>query len=79
MNGLAGESLKAKIQEFKSFFSELLAWHANEQEATATLNANTDNIKSEVKKLENQMIETATRPLTSHQIFLKEAKGNAIN
>ncbi|GAA8265790.1 hypothetical protein HpKG67_15410 [Helicobacter pylori] len=40
MNGLADESLKAKIQEFKSFFSELLAWHANEQEATATLNAN---------------------------------------
>ncbi|EQL63189.1 hypothetical protein N406_07735 [Helicobacter pylori FD577] len=25
MNGLAGESLKAKIQEFESFFSELLA------------------------------------------------------
>ncbi|EPZ68249.1 hypothetical protein [Helicobacter pylori] len=25
------------------------------------------------------MIETTTRPLTSHQIFLKEAKGNAIN
>ncbi len=25
------------------------------------------------------MIETATRPLTSHQIFLKEAKGNATN
>ncbi|WP_342368388.1 hypothetical protein [Helicobacter pylori] len=40
MNGLAGESLKAKIQEFENFFSELLAWHANEREATATLNAN---------------------------------------
>lgn len=25
------------------------------------------------------MIETTTRPLTSHQIFLKEAKGNATN
>ncbi|GAA6911917.1 hypothetical protein HpHNI86_12760 [Helicobacter pylori] len=25
------------------------------------------------------MIETTTRSLTSHQIFLKEAKGNAIN
>ncbi|MFA8026913.1 hypothetical protein AB9R78_06155 [Helicobacter pylori] len=41
MNGLAGESLKAKIQEFKSFFSEFnVSMHANEQEATATLNAN---------------------------------------
>ncbi|GHQ81183.1 hypothetical protein VN0406_10580 [Helicobacter pylori] len=37
------------------------------------------NIRSEVKKLENQMIETTTRLLTSHQIFLKEAKGNATN
>ncbi|WP_212907227.1 histidinol dehydrogenase [Helicobacter pylori] len=25
------------------------------------------------------MIETTTRLLTNHQIFLKEAKGNAIN
>ncbi len=25
------------------------------------------------------MIETTTRPLTSHQIFLKETKGNATN
>ncbi len=53
--------------------------HANEQEATATLNANTDNIKSEVKRLENEIIETTTRLLTSYQIFLKEAKDNATN
>ncbi|GAA6797267.1 hypothetical protein VN1349_04110 [Helicobacter pylori] len=39
----------------------------------------TKNIRSEIKKLENQMIEATTRPLTSHQIFLKEAKGNATN
>ncbi|GHS37160.1 hypothetical protein VN1158_07440 [Helicobacter pylori] len=38
---LAGESLKAKIQEFESFFSEFnISMHASEQEATATLNAN---------------------------------------
>ncbi|MBH0286232.1 hypothetical protein I6854_06305, partial [Helicobacter pylori] len=30
-----------------------------EQEVTNTLNANTENIKSEVKKLENQIIEEA--------------------
>ncbi|GAA8540578.1 hypothetical protein HpBT274_11550 [Helicobacter pylori] len=52
---------------------------ANEQEVSATLNANTQNIKSEIKKLENEIIETATRLLTSHQIFLKETKGNATN
>ncbi|GAA6952217.1 hypothetical protein VN0387_12100 [Helicobacter pylori] len=37
------------------------------------------NIRSEVKKLENQMIEATTKLLTSHQIFLKEAKSNATN
>ncbi|GAA7220673.1 hypothetical protein HpCK26_10810 [Helicobacter pylori] len=41
MNGLAGESLKAKMQEFESFFNDFnTRMHANEQEATATLNAN---------------------------------------
>ncbi|GAA7058394.1 hypothetical protein AOHp67_09610 [Helicobacter pylori] len=45
--------------------------HANEQEVTNTLNANTENIKSEVKKLENQIIDTATKLLTSYQIFFK--------
>ncbi|RVY42292.1 DUF1542 domain-containing protein, partial [Helicobacter pylori] len=41
------------------------------------LNANTENIKSEVKKLENQMIETTTKLLTSYQIFLNQAKESA--
>ncbi|GAA9233831.1 hypothetical protein Taiwan907_15260 [Helicobacter pylori] len=32
MNGLAGESLKAKMQEFENFFSEFnVSMHANEQ------------------------------------------------
>ncbi|MBH0293659.1 hypothetical protein, partial [Helicobacter pylori] len=44
---------------------------------TNTLNANTENIKSEVKKLENQLIETTTRLLTSYQIFLNQARDNA--
>ncbi|WP_459253699.1 DUF3519 domain-containing protein, partial [Helicobacter pylori] len=39
--------------------------------------ANTENIKSEIKKLENQIIETATRLLTSYQIFLNNAKESA--
>ncbi|MCQ2876966.1 histidinol dehydrogenase, partial [Helicobacter pylori] len=41
------------------------------------LNANTENIKSEFKKLENQIIETTTRLLTSYQIFLNNAIDNA--
>ncbi|AHN34866.1 hypothetical protein JP0246_11700 [Helicobacter pylori] len=76
----AGESLKAKMKEYEGFFSEFnTSMHANEQEVTSILNANTENIKSEIKKLENQIIETATRLLTSYQIFLNNAKESANN
>ncbi|MGL2883221.1 hypothetical protein EXS91_07625 [Helicobacter pylori] len=74
----AGESLKSKMKEYERFFSEFnTSMHANEQEVTATLTANTENIKSEIKKLENQLIETTTRLLTSYQIFLNQARDNA--
>ncbi|MCQ2925075.1 hypothetical protein JT257_06520 [Helicobacter pylori] len=74
----AGESLKLKMKEYESFFNDFnVSMHANEQEVTNTLNANTQNIKSEVKKLENQIIETTTRLLTSYQIFLNNARDNA--
>ncbi|WQT56006.1 hypothetical protein KVE55_05630 [Helicobacter pylori] len=74
----AGESLKAKMKEYEGFFNGFnTSMKANEQEVTATLNANTENIKSEIKKLENQLIETATRLLTSYQIFLNQARDNA--
>ncbi|WRB33916.1 ATPase [Helicobacter pylori] len=73
-----GESLKNKMKEYEGFFSDFnTSMKANEQEVTNTLNANTENIKSEIKKLENQIIETATRLLTSYQIFLNQAKENA--
>ncbi|GHR13556.1 DUF1542 domain-containing protein [Helicobacter pylori] len=76
----AGDSLKAKMKEYESFFNDFnTSMHANEQEVTAALNANTENIKNEVKKLENQIIETATRLLTSYQIFLNNAKESANN
>ncbi len=76
----AGESLKAKMKEYEGFFSEFnTSMKSNEQEVTATLNANTENIKSEIKKLENQIIEATTRLLTSYQIFLNNAKENANN
>ncbi len=41
----AGESLKAKMKEYESFFNDFnTSMKANEQEVTATLNANTENI-----------------------------------
>ncbi|WRA02435.1 hypothetical protein KVM24_03575 [Helicobacter pylori] len=74
----AGESLKIKMKEYESFFSDFnTSMRANEQEVTATLNANAENIKSEIKKLENQLIETTTKLLTSYQIFLNQARDNA--
>ncbi len=75
-----GESLKSKMKEYESFFSDFnTSMKANEQEVTAILNANAENIKSEIKKLENQLIETTTRLLTSYQIFLNQARDNANN
>ncbi|NHB25441.1 hypothetical protein EXS84_07965, partial [Helicobacter pylori] len=60
------------------FFNDFnTSMHANEQEVTNTLNANAEKIKSEFKKLENQLIETTTRLLTSYQIFLNQARDNA--
>ncbi len=74
----AGESLKNKMKEYERFFNDFnVSMRTNEQEVTATLNANTENIKSEIKKLENQLIETTTRLLTSYQIFLNQARDNA--
>ncbi|WRC84807.1 DUF1542 domain-containing protein [Helicobacter pylori] len=76
----AGESLKVKMKEYESFFNAFnTSMHANEQEVTNSLNANTEKIKSEIKKLENQIIETTTRLLTSYQIFLNNAKASANN
>ncbi|GAA9615953.1 hypothetical protein HpVa114_09280 [Helicobacter pylori] len=76
----AGESLKNKMKEYESFFNVFnTSMRSNEQEVTATLNANTENIKSEIKKLENQMMDTATKLLASYQIFLNNAKESATN
>ncbi|RVY96309.1 DUF1542 domain-containing protein [Helicobacter pylori] len=76
----AGESLKNKMKEYERFFNDFnTSMHANEQEVTNTLNANTENIKSEVKKLENQIIEAIKRLLTSYQIFLNQARDSTNN
>ncbi|MCQ2808600.1 hypothetical protein JT063_06425 [Helicobacter pylori] len=76
----AGESLKLKMKEYEGFFSDFnTSMRTNEQEVTNILNANAENIKSEIKKLENQLIETTTRLLTSYQIFLNQARDNTTN
>ncbi|WQS70971.1 hypothetical protein KVC68_05275 [Helicobacter pylori] len=74
----ASESLKNKMKEYEGFFSDFnTSMKSNEQEVTSILNANTENIKSEIKKLENQLIETTTKLLTSYQIFLNQARDSA--
>nr|WP_258220647.1 DUF1542 domain-containing protein [Helicobacter pylori] len=74
----AGESLKNKMKEYEGFFSDFnTSMRSNDQEVTSILNANTENIKSEIKKLENQLIETTTKLLTSYQIFLNQARESA--
>ncbi|MCQ2838325.1 hypothetical protein JT052_02710 [Helicobacter pylori] len=76
----AGDSLKSKMKEYEGFFSDFnTSMRTNEQEVTSILNANTENIKSEIKKLENQLIETTTKLLTSYQIFLNQARDSANN
>ncbi|WQX71494.1 hypothetical protein KVL11_02415 [Helicobacter pylori] len=76
----SSDGLQTKMREYESYFTDFnTSMKSNEQEVTNTLNANTENIKSEIKKLENQLIETTTRLLTSYQIFLNNARENATN
>ncbi|NHA63673.1 hypothetical protein [Helicobacter pylori] len=76
----SSDGLQTKMREYESYFDDFnTSMRSNEQEVTAILNANTENIKSEIKKLENQLIENATKLLTSYQIFLNQAKENANN
>ncbi|WP_187938339.1 ATPase [Helicobacter pylori] len=74
----SSDGLQTKMREYESYFNDFnTSMRSNEQEVSAILNANTENIKSEIKKLENQLVETATRLLTSYQIFLNQAKESA--
>ncbi|RVZ92844.1 ATPase, partial [Helicobacter pylori] len=74
----SSDGLQIKMREYESYFNDFnTSMRSNEQEVTNTLNANAENIKSEIKKLENQLIETTTRLLTSYQIFLNQAKESA--
>ncbi len=71
----SSDGLQTKMREYESYFTDFNAsMRFNEQEVTAILNANTENIKSEIKTLENQIIETATKLLTSYQFFFKPSQ-----
>ncbi len=74
----SSNELQIKMREYESYFIAFnTSMKSNEQEVTNTLNANAENIKNEIKKLENQLIETTTKLLTSYQIFLNQARDNA--
>ncbi|MGL2510518.1 hypothetical protein ACOWN8_00105 [Helicobacter pylori] len=74
----SSDGLQNKMREYESYFDDFnTSMKSNEQEVTSILNANTENIKSEIKKLENQLIEITTRLLTSYQTFLNQARENA--
>ncbi|WQS51167.1 ATPase [Helicobacter pylori] len=76
----SSDGLQTKMREYESYFNDFnTSMRTNEQEVTNILNANTENIKSEIKKLENQLIETATKLLTNYQIFLNNARDNTNN
>ncbi|WRG53139.1 hypothetical protein FNE09_02275 [Helicobacter pylori] len=76
----SSDGLQTKMREYESYFNDFnTSMRSNEQEVTAILNANTESIKSEIKKLEDQLIETATKLLTNYQIFLNRARDNANN
>ncbi|GAA7455982.1 ATPase [Helicobacter pylori] len=76
----SSDGLQTKMREYESYFNDFnTSMRSNEQEVTSVLNANTENIKSEIKKLENQIIEATTKLLTSYQIFLNKARDNANN
>ncbi|MFP6116897.1 ATPase [Helicobacter pylori] len=74
----SSNELQTKMREYESYFTDFnTSMRSNEQEVTSILNANTENIKNEIKKLENQLIETTTKLLTSYQIFLNQARESA--
>ncbi|OOQ03131.1 ATPase [Helicobacter pylori] len=76
----SSDGLQTKMREYESYFTDFnTSMKSNEKEVTSILNANAENIKSEIKKLENQLIETTTKLLTSYQIFLNQARESATN
>ncbi len=78
----ASNELKDKMLEYESYFNNFNAsMRDNEQEVTATLNANAANIRSEIERLENEINAKKTESLEGirqarEQVFneISEAK-----
>ncbi len=76
----ASNELKDKMREYERYFNNFNAsMRTNEQEVTATLNANTENIKSEIKKLENEINAKKQEILNSFQNLLNAQVKNIAN
>nr|WP_240448294.1 hypothetical protein [Helicobacter pylori] len=86
----ASNELKDKMREYESYFTDFnTSMRSNEQEVTNTLNANTENIRSEIERLENEInakkqeIVNRFQNLSNAQVknianILQENKNNSI-
>ncbi len=76
----ASNELKDKMREYESYFNNFNAsMLTNEQEVTATLNANAANIRSEIERLENEINAKKQEILNSFQNLLNAQVKNIAN
>ncbi|WP_240446830.1 hypothetical protein [Helicobacter pylori] len=76
----ASNELKDKMREYESYFNNFNAsMRTNEQEVTATLNANAANIRSEIERLENEINAKKREILNSFQNILNAQVKNIAN
>ncbi len=76
----ASNELKDKMREYESYFNNFNAsMLTNEQEVTATLNANAANIRSEIERLENEINAKKQEILNSFQNILNAQVKNIAN
>ncbi len=76
----ASNELKDKMREYEGFFNDFnTSMKANEQEVTATLNANAANIRSEIERLENEINAKKQEILNSFQNLFNAQIKNIAN
>ncbi len=76
----ASNELKNKMREYESYFNNFNAsMRTNEQEVSATLNANAANIRSEIERLENEINAKKQEILNSFQNLLNAQVKNIAN
>ncbi len=76
----ASNELKNKMRDYESYFNNFNAsMRVNEQEVTATLNANAANIRSEIERLKNEINAKKQEILNSFQKILNAQVKNIAN